>query len=315
MVAKSCRRWSVIDEMLQGVTPWTGNWIVVSIRVFIDDSLDKSQRASFLAGYMGSVKETSLFEDRWTAALVKQDVACFHSRDFFHRHGKYVSLSDGTEHKYADWSDTRKSEFLTDLTDAINNSRLRRVGSYTDVTAFNALAYGERRHLTGGNFNGQKFTEDGAPTRPYFLNWQACLIQANDQAIADAEVLFVFSRDDNNEPRALAHFAEILKHLPRFRGRFGNIVYQAPIAAPALQAADLFVYSWCRAKTDHGLRSDLQQQAIEGVFKRNGWHSEYDAAHMDSTLNTIPDGWHEALRLIPDPSRRRREKRQPVTPP
>jgi len=283
---------------------------LVDIRVYADDSTDGHRRLTLLAGYMASVTQWRLFEDRWNAALQKHDVSEFHAREFFapDGHGKYISLSDTQEHHYGEWTANQMAEFITDLTSAINNSRLRRLGASLDLEAFRALTYGERRHLTGATWNMQRqtFTTSGAPNKPYFVVWIHCLLQADEQAIPDAQILFIFDRDPAHQPRAEQHFAEIRQYFPKYRERFGGIAYRTRLEAPALQAADLFANCLCRVTADTGYLPPLRQHAVDAIFKKTGWMGIYSRDHLEVMLNSIP-AERTAMQAFPDPSRVRRQ--------
>lgn len=283
---------------------------MVTIRVFADDSTDGNRQITLLAGYMATVDKWRVFDALWDEVLDKHDVFEFHARELFapNGYGKYVSRLDKKEHRYGEWTEGKAAEFVRDLTNVLMDCKPRRLGASVDIPSFKALSYGERRHLTGGNWDPTKktFKTHGSPNKPYFLAWQACLIQAHQQSIPNSQVLFVFSRDDASESRAVQHFEEIRRTQLQFSQRFSSVVYKSPSDSPGLQAADLYAYCLCNVTVKAAI-TPLKQLAIDGVFKYPGYWSVYDKAHMESTLKTLPAVQLSDIQAFPDPSRARKQ--------
>lgn len=110
----------------------------------------------------------------------------------------------------------------------------------------------ERRYLTGAVHTGMKWRTHGAPTKPYFLPFQHCLIQGADLVPDDGLVYPVMSRQDQYEMKALELYEAMLNSDPPMRCRnklAEDMVFSDPKKVPGLQAADLAAYWFGQSRT------------------------------------------------------------------
>jgi len=178
--------------------------------------------------------------------LAAYGVPEFHAKDFFARRKR--RLLDC----YADWSAKKATEFVTDLAMVIHRRRLNAICGAVNVAAFRAMAYEDRRFLTGGNFttNG-KWKTAGAPNYPYRLAFWFLLREAVDRAKDGTTVHFVFDRQNVYEGGTVQEFDAIARSGVGAdkiidSTKLGSLIFSNRYQDIALQAADLLAHSWYR---------------------------------------------------------------------
>lgn len=263
---------------------------------------------------MGDVQAWLTFEGEWEAILSRFDVSDFHSKDFFafgkdgKRVGKYNRWSDRTARCcYGDWPQGKAERFLQELLHAIHLSKLRPLGATVDCRVFFSFSYGERRFLTGGHFDGKTWLTSGAPTKPYFLLFDHCLVEAAHATPAGKKILYVFDQQKLYQSRALEQFGESARTLvEELRSRFGGALYLERYDAPGLQAADLYTHCWNRYLTDPKNIGEIRSDALRILTLKYEGMKQYTRAHLKGMLSSLPPACLLTMRQFPDPAKQKR---------
>lgn len=181
-----------------------------------------------IAGYIASPRQWSLFRKEWRVHLEKRQLSSFHSRKF-------------------NWDSPGAKEFVMTLATTINNHRLYPIGVAIAVKAFNALTLGERKFLTGGNWNQRtdRFETHGKPSESYFVTFLEFIHQALKRVPEDAHLHLVFDRQNIMESRAKETYEELVASGAMIGShKLSDISYHIDPPEPALQAADLYAHEW-----------------------------------------------------------------------
>jgi len=283
---------------------------ILDIGVCADESgIHDGASICVLSGYIGSLKQWCWFEDAWDEVLDKYDVLDFHSKEFFaviegKRVGHYYRRSKRNERlNYSDWSDEQTAKFLDELLDIIDSRNVSPVGASVEVPAFWALSYGERRFVTGGHFHGEKFITSGAPTKPYFLMFDHCLVDSANKTKEGKRIVFVFDQQKQYESRAIEQFGESVRLLDKpMAEKFGGVMFQPRIDAPGLQAADLYTHCWHRYQTDRKTVGELRLRALDVLTKKAIGMPIYNAAHFETMLRQLPLEIRAKIHEFKDPN-------------
>jgi hypothetical protein len=209
-----------------------------------------------IAGYVAPAKEWERFDHDWKFVLgeymrdIPEPLRYFHALEFY-----------GDDRKYRSWKRGKRESFANALFGAIRDRDLALFLSSVDTRVFFLLTEDERRWLTGGQHNGVKWKTQGAPSKPYFLPFQFCMIQSANFVRDGDKVSPIMSRQDQYKMKALELYKLMLNTNPAMqcRNKLADVMeFSDPKKTPALQAADLAVYwfgrfnSW-RAKTGNRL--------------------------------------------------------------
>jgi Protein of unknown function (DUF3800) len=193
-----------------------------------------------IGGYAAPVQEWEAFDHDWRFVLneymrgIPQLERHFHALEFYGYHKKYRT-----------WSAAKRESFVNALFNTISGFDLTLFCSSIDVQMFLSLTRDERTWLTGGQHNGLKWKRNGAPSKPYFLPFQHCMIQSAN-LVSDGDKAFpIMSRQDQYKMKALELYELMLNTDPAMQCRnrlADDVVFLDPKTTPALQAADLAVY-------------------------------------------------------------------------
>ena len=228
-----------------------GRLLIMALQFFAvgdESGIQDGAPYCLVCGYSGSAKEWDAFEPQWQSVLDDAGVERFHATEFFGRDRRGRRLGP-----YANWTDDDAARFLERLAGAINQRRLRPIGVAVDVAAFNGLTEGERRFLTGGFWmtrnrsEGRWIRSTGAPNKPYYLAFQYFLQQAARHSPKDAQINFLFDRQDVLEAHAVKVFKEIAERgliIDGDKKNLRRLAFGSSRDDPALQAADLRVNTW-----------------------------------------------------------------------
>ena len=233
--------------MRLGYAPWKGTQlvaVVTDLTAFLDESgIQDDARFFVLAGYIGSPRQWSLFDEAWRQALtIVPGLESFHAQDFFGAKGPYRALEEEVKHR-----------MLMALTRAVSSHRLFPFGAIIETPVFKSLSYGERRFLTGGLFSEDgRWVTSGAPNRPYFMAFQHCLSVAAKLTKPGKSVNFVFDRQDAYAPRALETFEQVRELMTpeEERKKIGGCAFLLEGEVTALQAADMLAHCWYQGATE-----------------------------------------------------------------
>ena len=284
----------------------------VTLAVCADESgIHDGAGVCIIAGYIASVKQWIWFDSRWDAALERNDVADFHSKDFFalngvgQRVGRYRSRANPSEkHSYGDWSDARANRFIADLLSAIHDSQIHPIGSYVSTEVFFSFTYGQRKVFTGGKFtyaNGLKWLTSGAPSKPYFLVYDHCLVEAFHRTKVGMRTLFLFDQQKEFEKRAAQQFSESLAALGNgpeastVRGKYAGVKFHERLDFPGLQAADLYTHCWYRYAVDD-TRIGPRYEALDRLTDKVPGMKYYSREHLARLFRHLPPEVYEAVK-------------------
>jgi len=239
---------SVVPSLVPLVgEPWKfpyneGNPLIVAVEYwyFGDDSgTHAGARWCVVSGYIGTAKQWDRLRRDWRDILRRFHVEEFHSTSFFQGRSPYRA-----------WGASKRDSFLSKLIAAVNQRKLRPIGTIVDVETFNNYTLGERRVLTGGapSLNGKLLTS-GAPKNPYFVALQGVIAQATLRVSDESTVHFILDSQGALENRVHETFEEIKQRMvEKHRSKLGNLTFAESKKEPAVQAADLNAFSWSSFK-------------------------------------------------------------------
>ena len=258
-----------------------------------------------ISGYIGSAKEWLAFGPQWEAVLKDAGVEWFHARQFLGRdnHGRRLG-------PYAAWTDDEARVFLKKLADVINQRRLNPIGVAVDTGAFNALTQGERRWLTGGLWaarpddlsRGRWTHNTGAPTKPYYLAFQFFLVQAAQNAAKDAQINFLFDRQNVLQAQAINMFQQTVERglikIEGYEKYLRWIAYGNSPDEPSLQAADLHTHAWYGALAYADDLACERSYAMDLLTKKRKVMGICNAEYMEQLLERLPADVRNRLREL-----------------
>lgn len=298
--------------------PWDGDYAIAAFDLIVaadESGIHDSAVVCLVAGYIAGVGRWARFTEHWNAVLKKNDVMDFHSKEFFAhnsagRVGRYQSLSTGEKRSYGDWTDKQANSFIEALLGIIDTSGVFPIGGSVDVAAFRRLTYGERRFLTGGHFDGTAWRTSGAPSKPYFLVYDHCLVVAGNQTKPGLKTLFIFDEQKQYESRAIQQFGESLGAMgaqpPNSPGpppnRFAGVLFRSRIGAPGLQAADLYAHCWYRYLTDEKNIGRQRRAALNVLTRTQKGMGYYNAEHFERMLSRLPSEVRAAIQATKPPN-------------
>ena len=210
-------------------------------RSFMDEAGIQHRDAYLsIAGYVARADEWDRFESDWKFVLNQYMSDLPESERYFHALEFYENRK-----KYRSWTRGKKESFENALFGVLRDSDVSLYSCALQRELFLSMTEDERRLLTGGVHNGMKWIQWGAPTKPYFLPLQFCVIQAAS-FVEETDMIFpVMSRQDEYRMHALALYEQMLNSHPALQCRpklADDMVFSDSKKVGALQAADLAVY-------------------------------------------------------------------------
>lgn len=204
-------------------------------RSYMDETgIQRGDRVCTVAGYVATVEAWGELERRWRFVLDAFHIEYFHALEFY-----------GKDAKYKGWNRGKRAAFINALFECLAECDLRPVSSAIDCDLFWSLTEDERHYVTGGIHDGMRWRRSGAPSKPYFVPFHGCIIQACD-VVPDGGMLYpVMSRQDQYKMKALELYDRILNEYPppNMRPKLaGDMVFSDSKKVPGLQAADLGTY-------------------------------------------------------------------------
>jgi hypothetical protein len=211
---------------------------ISTLEAYFDESGRHSgARCLVLAGYLGSPRQWLSFGEKWRKELGKVGLSEFHATDFF---------AAEPPAPYSALSHEERISLVVGLARCIHSHRINPLGANVEWSVFRGFTKGERRFLTSGTLAGVKFKTSGAPSKPYFLLFQQCLVEAADKTKPGKVVHFVFDQQDEFSPFASTVFnsCKTLK-FPAVADKMGSCTFddRRKVGAP-LEAADFLVHCW-----------------------------------------------------------------------
>ena len=254
--------------------PCSSEFMIVTVyKSYMDETgMQRQDRYCTIAGYVMPAVKWDDFNSHWNFVLKEYMRDVFEPERHFHALEFY-----GSDKKYSKWSKAKRKSFIEALFHVIHHFDPALFASSVDRDIFMALTMDERTYLTGGLHNGMKWKKDGAPTKPYFLPFHHCVIQAADLIPEDALLFPIMSRHDQYEIKALELYERMLKSDPPLNCRkklSDDMVFSDPQKVPGLQAADLAAY-WFgktmtyRAKTGDRLYKHFPYMVEMGMLFKN----------------------------------------------
>ena len=218
-----------------------GGKVFAMIQAYLDEtSIHEGAGACAIAGYFGGPGQWKRQGRQWAEILKRYKVEEFHAKQFwgFDDKGKRVG-------PYKDWPDTEASAFLNELISTIEtHPKLHPISSVVVMQSWNKLSHNQRRFLTGGRLINGKFKSSGCPSKPYFLPFQSCIVDAAAHAPIGGKAHYFFDLNKQFKGYALDCFA-LLKNYPLMvKDRLGDIDFKTGLEAVQLQAADLYCYQF-----------------------------------------------------------------------
>src|SRR6185437_14748676 len=130
-------------------------------------------------------------------------------------------------------------------------NQLAFVGAAVNRKDFFALPLEMRRWLTGGVMSRPgKWRVQGAPTKPYYLPFQQCVLDIVKFSPTDqGRIHFVFDQQVDYEHTGRRIFLQMQKQFPNVKRKAGDIVYTSRKRARPLQVADFIAYESHRLLT------------------------------------------------------------------
>jgi len=241
----------------------SGKWTFGVYKSFIDESGIEGLPTCVVAGYVGISTQFDRLALEWEKVLCKYDMLDegFHSKEFYH---------PSQSSKVFGWSSTKREDFIDDLVDVINDRKVWLIGCGIDCIAFECLTEDEKRHLTGGVFDGKrgKWILSGKPTAPYMLALRSTLENAVHHTPRRDQCFPVMDRQEQYEGYAREMYDWMLdgRMLVKNKERLGDpISFLSRKKFLQLQAADLAAY--------HTFQFALERRVNRyskptGVFKR-----------------------------------------------
>lgn len=204
-----------------------------------ESGIQESAAFCIVAGYVGSVAHWTKFEPVWKKILDKNGIPEFHAKRFFAKDNK-TGLRVGD---YKGWDDSKADAFLSSLTETVGSYKLRALASSISVPMFLSYTEDERRFLTGGQYWNGKWKRSGAPTKPYYLPFQHCVIEATAHCPVSDKVHYLFDLNKQLSPWAGEMYSDLLlSENLKVRKQLGQISFPSGLEAVGLQAADLICY-------------------------------------------------------------------------
>lgn len=277
-----------------------------------ESGVHENPQYCLVAGYIGSPQHWRRFERNWEGVLGQYSVPDFHAKRFFARDQRGGRLDS-----YADWSDDKALSFLDELLSCVDQRRLFPIGGAVHVPSFDALTYGERRFLTGGNFTSDsQWLTSGAPSKPYYVALEHLIVEAINQARKDTLIHFLFDRQEVLGARAVQTYNEIVgRAAPTRRGsyysteppligaeRLGRIAFGERKKEPSLQVADLFTHLWYSFLARGEKMSGERLHAMNRLTRKRQTMRIYNAEGFEVVLSALPPDVRTALQASHPPS-------------
>jgi len=235
------RLWT--DEFAEIVHPRDGHTkIFFVMNAYLDESgIHDSAEVCVVAGFFGKIGPWRRLEKAWTHAAKRFEVPLEKV------HAKELVTKSGFFHE---WTKIKQQDFLAALTKAIEDSGIYPVCCGVSVPDFFSLSEKHRRFLTGGTWNGNRFTSSGSPQKPYFMLFTECTKVVQEYTPLAGRAHFFCGLGRPVEGYAREVFAE-WKLRPSSFKKLGMLSFPLASETPHLQAADLFSYSAYKYMLEH----------------------------------------------------------------
>lgn len=208
------------------------------IQAYLDETgIHEGAGICAIAGYFGGQGQWKKIASKWGAIIRCYSVTEFHAKRFWAFDDKGQRVGE-----YKGWSRNKADDFLDELVTTIEDHRIHPVSSAIVMKSFNKLSYNQRKFLTGAELVNGRFKGTGCPSKPYFLPFQICIIDAADHAPIGGKAHFFFDLNKQFKGYALSLFSSVKNQDTKVKDRIGDIDFPTGLEFPQLQAADLLCY-------------------------------------------------------------------------
>lgn len=215
------------------------------LHAYLDDSgtHDDSQLC-VIAGYFGSKRHWTRFDEKWRGILDAEGIDEFHANRFW----SHIKGNDVPE--YRKWDEARDHRFLDALLNVIERSdRIFPVACSITQDEWNSLTKDERAYLTGGWYDDTgTMVTSGAPKKAYFLAFLTAISTVLDYCNWGHLVNFSFDESRRFSAYAEQFFNEMKTwardkkpELEKYK-KMGNVFFPDSKSSTPTQAADLLAY-------------------------------------------------------------------------
>jgi hypothetical protein len=297
MIAPSAASQETYMEQLASLVHGQGDFAL--FKAYMDESgIHADASVCVVAGFVAPLEQCASLEASWRKLLKDHDLDYFHAKDYAKTAGPFRM-----------WKAERKRRFtisaLALISSGLNTFDLSgrspiNVAVAIDTADFKGLAIDQRRWLTGGQLaatqrlNGWKWKSQGAPTKPYFLAFHQCVMEAIrfGPPSATEKVHFVFDRQTTFEVSARSLCELMRKQHSDVARKMGDVVYTSKEDAVLLQVADFMAYEAYRYRlrvTKDGAKSatTFTTERLARSASRQRL-SVIDAKQMSSLLTERP---------------------------
>ena len=190
---------------------------------YLDESDEK--QIFTMAGYVSEAAKWERFTEEWAAILSGYSVGDFHARQFAHNRGQFK-----------DWPESRRREFITELTSAINRNVLYGVAVAVVVEEFNKIITGDLKSFL---------------KEPYYLSADASFTLAIQYCIKHfptEQIAFVFDNKDKVKgvvQKIYGAYKELKDKIPD-PTMLGPLSFADDKKVLPLQAADMLAYEYMK---------------------------------------------------------------------
>ncbi|HEX3986773.1 MAG TPA: DUF3800 domain-containing protein [Acidobacteriaceae bacterium] len=253
-----------------------------------ESGIHSGSRVCVVAGFVAPLHICTSLEREWRKLLKAFNLKYFHAKDF-----SSVALQGLPWLPISAPAKTRSSEeFVRHATNIITaelwkdergKQRAFAVAAAVHVDDFRARILDERRWLTGGVLatgTSRKWRSMGAPTKPYFLAFQQCVMDAVRFGMHNQtdKLHFVFDRQSDFETSALSLCGVMRKQHKDVDLKMGDVVFTSKESAILLQVADFMAY-------------EAYQHKVRVLAEKRAQSPSFNA-------DCLFDGWRRRRRLI-----------------
>jgi hypothetical protein len=247
MIAPSAACHQNYMEQLASLVHRQGDFAL--FKAYMDESgIHGDAAVCVVAGFIAPLERCASLESSWRKLLKDHDLDYFHAKDYAKTSGPFRMWKADRKRRFAISAMALLSEGLG-LLDLGGRNPIN-VAVAVDTSDFKGLPIDHRRWLTGGQLtqkqpsDGWKWKSQGAPTKPYFLAFHQCVMDAIrfGPRSATEKVHFVFDRQTTFEVTARGLCELMRKQHSDVARKMGDVVYSSKEDAVLLQVADFMAY-------------------------------------------------------------------------
>ncbi|MDA2926549.1 DUF3800 domain-containing protein [Acidobacteria bacterium AH-259-G07] len=244
-----------------------------------------------VCGYVGGDGQWRCLETEWSQILASYHVQDFHAKEFWTR--KPTGKLTG---QYKHLSPNQGFRLIRDLVNIVLVKKVHLIGGAVNIEDFNSLTEKERKFITGGlTGDGNKWVSSGAPSKPYFLPFQSCLVESINWTPSGQKVGIAFDQQKQYMKRAIETYRESYLVLDdEMSKKMDLIVFAERHEAAGLQLADLSAYLWYRYRT--GKFNSEQEEILHSLSVKGDRLTSFNKEAFDTILGRLPTEVRRSLR-------------------